>query len=151
LKGGRDYDRGRAMFGAVACFSCHQYAGQGGIVGPDLTSAAGKFSARDLLESIIEPSKEISDQYGAIVIPKVDGTTVTGRIANLSGDSVRVITNMFDPGSMEGVDRKQIKSIEPSKVSMMPAGLINMLREDEIMDLLAYILSRGDADHAMFK
>ncbi len=151
LKGGRDYDRGRAMFGAVACFSCHQYAGQGGIVGPDLTSAAGKFSARDLLESIIEPSKEISDQYGAIVITKVDGTTVTGRIANLSGDSVRVITNMFDPGSMEGVDRKQIKSIEPSKVSMMPAGLINMLREDEIMDLLAYILSRGDADHAMFK
>ncbi len=151
LKGGRDFDRGRALFGAVACYSCHQYDGQGGIVGPDLTSAAGKFSARDLLESIVTPSKEISDQYGAVVITKIDGSTVTGRIANLSGDRISVITNMFDPGSMEGVDRKQIKSIEPSTVSMMPVGLINMLQEDEIMDLLAYVLSRGDANHAMFK
>lgn len=148
---GRDFDRGRAMFGAVACFACHQFDGQGGIVGPDLTQAGGRFSARDLLESIIEPSKVISDQYGAVVITKTDGSTVTGRIANLSGDRVSLITNMFDPGSMESVDRKQIESQEASKVSMMPGGLINLLREDEIMDLLAYILSRGDAEHAMFK
>jgi putative heme-binding domain-containing protein len=148
---GRDFDRGRAMFGAVACFSCHRFDGRGGIVGPDLTQAAGRFSARDLLESIIEPNKEISDQYGAVVITKLDGSTVTGRIANLSGDRVSLITNMFDPGAMEGVDRKQIESQEPSKISMMPGGLINLLTEDEIMDLLAYVLSRGDADHAMFK
>lgn len=148
---GRDYDRGRALFGAVACFSCHSFDGRGGIVGPDLTQAAGRFSARDLLESIIEPNKEISDQYGAVVVTKLDGSTVTGRIANLSGDGISIITNMFDPGSMVGVDRKQIVSIEPSAVSMMPAGLINMLREDEVMDLLAYVLSRGDADHAMFR
>ncbi|MCH7917654.1 MAG: c-type cytochrome [Planctomycetes bacterium] len=148
---GRDFDRGRSMFGAVGCFNCHRFGTDGGSVGPDLTGAGGRFSAGDLLESIIEPSKEISDQYGAITITMIDDTQIVGRIANLSGDGVSVMTDMYNPGQMRKVDRKQIKSIEPSKVSMMPSGLLDLLKEQEIQDLLAYLLSRGDRDHAMFK
>ena len=70
---------------------------------------------------------------------------------NLSGDSMRLNTNMFDPEETANVDRKQIKSIEPSTISMMPEGLLNMLKQDEILDLLAYILSAGDRSHAAFK
>src|SRR6185295_4471506 len=100
-------------------------------IGPDLTGVAGRFSARDLIESIIDPSKEVSDQYAAIVIEKNDGTEVTGRIANLSDNNIMVNANMYDPNDMVRVNRKDIKSISPSKVSMMPTDLLNVLKEDE--------------------
>jgi len=110
-----------------------------------------RFSARDLLESVVDPSKEVSDQYAPIVVTLLNGDKVTGRVMNLSGDSMRLNTNMFDPNETTNVDRKQVKSIEPSTISMMPEGLLNMLQKDEILDLLAYILSAGDRQHAMFR
>src|SRR5262249_33608281 len=64
----RNFNHGRELFGAVGCFNCHRFATEGGAVGPDLTGAGGRFNPRDLLESVIEPSKEISDQYAAINI-----------------------------------------------------------------------------------
>src|SRR5262249_47727671 len=74
---GRNYERGRALFSTVGCFACHRYHDEGGSVGPDLTGVGGRFSPRDLLESILLPSKEISDQYGAVVIALNDGRVVT--------------------------------------------------------------------------
>src|SRR5262249_39887884 len=100
----RDFDRGRSLFGAASCFACHRFDNEGGASGPDLTGAAGRFSVRDLLESIIEPSKEISDQYAAVVITTTDGKVVTGRIANLHGDSISVMTNMLEPNKLTNVD-----------------------------------------------
>jgi putative heme-binding domain-containing protein len=151
LKGGRDFDRGRKLFAAAKCFACHRYDNEGGSNGPDLTAAAGRFSPRDLLESIIDPSKEISDQYAAVEIRTADGRVVVGRIVNLNNNNVSVNTNMLDPGSAVNVDRNNIESMKPSKVSMMPAGLLDTFKEDEILDLMAYLLSRGDRTHAMFK
>src|SRR5204862_4935521 len=83
LKGGRDFDRGRKLFAAGKCFSCHRYDNEGGSNGPDLSGVAGRFSPRDLLESVIDPSKEISDQYGAVEIRTHSGRLVVGRIVNL--------------------------------------------------------------------
>ena len=147
----RDFDKGRQLFGAAACFACHRFDNQGGAVGPDLTQLSGRFSARDILESVVEPSKQISDQYGAVQIVTLDGKVVTGRIINLAGDSYRIQTNMLDPGALVGVDRKQIDVMMPSKTSMMPKGLLNTLNENEVLDLMAYLLSRGDRSNAMFK
>ncbi|HKQ36981.1 MAG TPA: heme-binding protein [Verrucomicrobiae bacterium] len=146
----RNFDRGREIFGSVGCFACHRFANEGGAIGPDLTGVAGRFSAHDLIESIIDPSKEVSDQYAAIVIEKNDGTDVTGRIANLSDNNIMVNANMYDPNDMVRVNRKDIKSIHPAKVSMMPTGLLNVLKEDEILDLMAFLLSRGERDNKMF-
>lgn len=151
LKSGRDYDRGRKMFAAAKCFACHRFDGEGGSNAPDLTGAAGRFSARDLLESTIEPSKEISDQYAAVEIRTNDERVVVGRIVNLNTDNVMVNTDMFNPGATVSVDRKKIESLRASKISMMPTGLIDTLKEDEVLDLLAYMLSRGDRTNAMFK
>jgi len=55
-----------------------------------------------------------------------------------------VIENMFAPNDFTNVKRQDIESMEPSKVSMMPEGLMNSLKEDEIQDLVAFLLSRGD-------
>ena len=65
---GRDLAHGRTLFGEAKCFACHRFANEGGARGPDLTGAAGRFSVRDLLESIIEPNKVISDQYAAVTM-----------------------------------------------------------------------------------
>ncbi|MFM7070452.1 MAG: c-type cytochrome [Planctomycetota bacterium] len=148
---GRDFDRGRALFAAANCFACHRYDNEGGAVGPDLTQLAGRFSAREILESVVEPSKVISDQYQAVTIVTEDGKAVTGRIVNLSNNNLMVSTNMLEPGSLTTVDARLVESINPSKLSMMPEGLLNTLRDDEVRDLLAYLLSRGDREHAMFK
>ena len=52
---------------------------------------------------------------------------------------------------MTTVNRNQVEEIKPSPVSMMPEGLLNTLKEDEVLDLLAYVLSRGDRKDRMFK
>lgn len=148
---GRDFDRGRTLFGAANCFSCHRFANEGGAVGPDLTGLSGRFSARDILESVLEPSKVISDQYSAVQIVTTEGKVVIGRIVNLSGDNVQVNTNMADPNAIEGIDRKSIEEMGPAKTSMMPAGLLNTLNDEELLDLMAYLLSRGDRNNAMFQ
>jgi putative heme-binding domain-containing protein len=138
------------MFGAASCFACHRFNQEGGAIGPDLTSVAGKFSPRDLLESIIEPGKEISDQYGQMIFEMKDGTVVTGRIMNLSGDVVKVNTNMMNPNDIAEVDRKQLKEMTPSPISMMPPSLLNTLSKDDVLDLLAYLLSKGNPEDPMF-
>ncbi|MBI3721428.1 MAG: heme-binding protein, partial [Fimbriimonas ginsengisoli] len=110
-----------------------------------------RFNLHDLLESIVEPSKVISDQYAAITIHKKDGEVVSGRIANLSAATLNVVEDMFDPGRMTNVRRGDIESMEPSKVSMMPEGLLNTFKEEEIQDLAAYLFSRGDPQNPMFQ
>jgi putative heme-binding domain-containing protein len=146
----RSFERGRKMFGAAACYACHRFKNEGGAIGPDLTTIGNRFSARDLLESIIQPSKEISDQYGQIVVTLNDGSRVTGRIMNLHGDNLSINTDMFAPGKAVNINRNRVKSIKSSQVSMMPEGLLNMLTQEEIFDLMAYLLSGGDPDHPMF-
>ena len=150
LKQKRNYERGRQLYSLVACSACHRFANEGGSVGPELTGVGGRFSVHDLLESIVEPSKIISDQYAAIIIRKKDGDIISGRVGNLSGANLNVIEDMFDPGQMTEVHRSDIASIEPSKVSMMPEGLLNSLHEDEIDDLVAYLLSRGNPLNSVY-
>ena len=147
----RDFDRGRKLFGEASCFACHRFDNEGGAQGPDLTGAAGRFSARDLLESVVEPSKVISDQYAAVVVETTDGKQYTGRIINHNGDGMMLNTNMLDPNAIVTIDRRRIESMEISKVSMMPTGLLDSFKEDEILDLMAYLLSRGDRTNSMFK
>jgi putative heme-binding domain-containing protein len=147
----RDYDRGRLLFGEAKCYACHRYNGEGGAQGPDLSGAAGRFNVHDLLESIIEPSKVISDQYADVVITLTNGKIVTGRIINLHGDTIHVNTDMLNPTATVNVSAKQVDTIETSKVSPMPTGLVDTLTVEEILDLTAFLLSRGDRGHEMFR
>jgi putative heme-binding domain-containing protein len=147
----RSYENGRKMFGAAGCFACHRFGNEGGMTGPDLTGAGGRYSPRDLLDQILNPSKEINEQFAPVVITMNDGDTISGTIVNLNGDTVSVNTDPASPWQQEKVDRTKVKSIEPSKVSTMPEGLLALLTEDEIKDLTAYVLSGGDRNDAMFK
>jgi len=146
----RNFENGRKMFGAVGCFACHRFNNEGGMTGPDLSTAGSRYSPRDFLDQIINPSKEINEQFVPVVLTKLDGEQITGIIVNLSGDSVTVNTDLSNPNQRTGVDRKLVKSMEPSKVSPMPEGLLNVLSQEDIMDLVAYVLSGGNAQNGMF-
>jgi putative heme-binding domain-containing protein len=100
--------------------------------------------------SIIVPNKEVSDQYQQVIIVLKKGDPVVGRIVNLNGDNLNVMVNMYDPNDLRSVDRSQIKETRVSKVSPMPESLLNLLQEDEILDLMAYLLSGGDRGNRMF-
>lgn len=150
LEGNRDFANGRQMFGAGTCYVCHRFNGEGGAVGPDLSSAGGKFSPYDLLETIIDPGAEISDQYGSSIFEMKDGSQVVGRIMNMKEDVYWVNTDMMTPSKVTNVDANELKSIEPSPVSMMPPGLVNTMSPDDILDLLAYLISGGDPEHELF-
>ncbi|WP_461784848.1 c-type cytochrome [Prosthecobacter sp.] len=147
---GRSYDNGRKMFSAAACYTCHRFGNAGGMTGPDLTGAGGRYSPHDLLDQIINPSNVINEQFAPIVVTKNDGSIMTGVVVNLSGDGVTLNTDLTDPNQRVNVDRKEVKSIELSKVSPMPPMLLAMLKKDEILDILAYVLSGGNKEHAMF-
>ena len=86
-----------------------------------------------------------------MIITTTAGKVVTGRIVNYQGDNMSVMTNMLDPNDLANVNAKKVESIEKSKVSMMPEGLLDTFKEDEILDLVAYLLSRGDRKNKMFK
>ena len=84
-------------------------------------------------------------------IVTTEGKIVVGRIVNLNGDKVMVNTNMLDPNALETIDRKSIEEMIPAKTSMMPTGLLNTLNDEELLDLMAFLLSRGDRKHGMFQ
>lgn len=147
----RDFQRGRKLFGEAKCFACHRFDNQGGAVGPDLTALAGRFNVHDLLESIVVPDKVVSDQYAAVTIATVSGEVVTGRIVNLNQDNLMINTNMLDPNAQVTVKRSDIEEMKPSTTSMMPKGLLDTFKKEEILDLMAYLLSRGNAEHEMFR
>ena len=147
---GRDFARGRAAFTSAQCILCHRYGDQGGAAGPDLTNVATRFKRQDLLESITEPSKVLSEQYMMTIFTMKDGTVTAGRISQENADTVVVMTNPFDTSTTVMVSKADVKSRELSKVSLMPPGLFNTFKEDEILDLLAYIESMGDGKHPNF-
>ena len=80
-----------------------------------------------------------------------DGSVVSGVVVNLSGDSVTLNTDLTDPNQRTNVDRKEVKTMEVSKVSPMPPMLLAMLTKDEVLDLVAYVLSGGNAEDERFK
>ena len=151
VPGKRDFKNGRQMFGAGSCYACHRIAGEGGAVGPDLTSVGGKFGAYDLLESIVDPGKEISDQYGSSVFSLADGTQLNGRIMNMRNNEYWVNTDMMKPSTVTKVKAENLTSIEPSSISMMPPGLINTMDKEDILDLMAYLIAGGKSDHELFR
>lgn len=137
----RDPIIGRKLFGAAGCFACHTFDAEGGALGPDLSAVARRMTERDLIEAIIEPSRAISDQYGTVNIRVRDGRQLNGRIVNLTETGLHLAENLADPSNVVRLAEADIIAIEPSKVSLMPAGMLDAFAEDEIMDLLAFLRS----------
>jgi putative heme-binding domain-containing protein len=151
LKHGRNFANGERAFAAARCVVCHRVGGDGGATGPDLSQLAGRFGIKEIAESIVEPSKVVSDQYKASVVRTIDDKTYVGKIVNDAGGKYTIITDPEDSTKTVEVKKSDVASVKLSNVSLMPEKLINGLNESEVLDMIAYMLSRGDPGHAMFK
>jgi putative heme-binding domain-containing protein len=147
----RDFANGRRMFAATGCYACHRFGNQGGMTGPDLTSAGRRYSPHDLLDQVINPSKVINEQFSAITVVTDSGLVHTGVVVNLSGDSMTLNTDLTDPNKRVNIDRKEIDELVVSKISPMPVGLFNRMTREEILDLIAYVISAGDSKHEFYR
>ncbi len=145
-----NFENGKKLFAVAQCYKCHRFAGLGGIQGPDLTGSGGRFSMRDLLTAVVEPNKEISDQYQATQFLTEDDEVITGRVANLNGNNLMISTNMLDPEKFVSVNRQKIVETKPSPVSMMPSGLLNTFSAEEVNDLMTYLRSGGNPKSPLY-
>ncbi|MES3018373.1 MAG: c-type cytochrome [Bacteroidota bacterium] len=147
----RDFDQGKMLFSATRCISCHSMQGEGGAVGPALSQLGTRFSPRDILESILEPNKVISDQYASTAFYLKDGKSVIGRLKNEDSEKYYISQNPFAPQTLREIFKKDVVRSRLSEVSAMYPGMINSLNKEEIKDLMAYLISGSNKDHQIYK
>jgi putative heme-binding domain-containing protein len=149
VESGRSFERGRAAYEAAQCAKCHRFAGQGGDTGPDITGVGSRFNTVYLFESLIVPSKAVSDQYLGSVIRTLDGEVITGRVVEETDKEIKVRTDPF-ARELVTIAKSNIEARQQSRISEMPQGLINSLTKQEILDLIAYMRSAGNAEDKAF-
>jgi putative heme-binding domain-containing protein len=120
------------------CASCHRFGELGNDVGPDLTTLNSRFKKKDILESILWPSRIISDQYEAIMIETTGGDIITGAVV-MEDDRRIVLRTAQNPDRPVQVPKPQIKTQQKSTVSLMPEGLLASLTHKEINALVAFL------------
>lgn len=151
---GRSFEKGKAAAISAQCVFCHKMSSDtslpAGIFGPELVQVSARFNRRDLLDHILNPSKVIDEKFLFVTITRNDGTQVTGSIEAEDDERVTLKSNPLSPETVE-VGKTLIKKREVSTVSPMPPGLVNGLRAEQLLDLLAFIEAGGDPAHANFK
>jgi len=128
-----DPHEGRALFFRL-CQQCHTLFDTGGKVGPNLTGS-NRRDLNFLLESIIDPSAIIANDYRAWTLETEDGRTITGILKQQDDTTVTIIT----PGETLTIPRKEITSLQESALSLMPEGLLNNLTDDDVRNLVRYL------------
>ena len=147
---GRSFASGKEVFTSAQCLQCHRFGNEGGAVGPDLTAVSSRFARRDILESILLPSKVLSEQFQNTTFTKKDGDDVVGRVVEENDQKLVVMTNPLNQTKVDLL-KADIASRQPSKLSPMPEGLMNNYKLEEILDLIAYLEAAGKSEAANFK
>lgn len=133
-------EQGKILFQAL-CSNCHLFGDLGQSVGPDLSTVGSRFGKRDLLESILWPSRTISDQYAMVVLTLEDGSTVSGLIAREDAQVVFIRTAAQPGGRGVPILVERIKDRKDATVSMMPEGLVSGLKLEQIDGIVAFMLT----------
>ena len=149
VKTGRSFESGKAAFKQAGCGQCHRFAGEGGSVGPDLAGVGKRLQLHDLLESIVLPSKVIADGFAASEIETKSGEITNGRVVR-EDDQVVVLLPQTATAEAVTLRKSDIRRRELSKISNMPAGILNTLQESQILDVLAYLISDSNSNHVAF-
>ena len=148
----RNFARGQQQFTALACAQCHQLGKEGVNFGPSLSDVVKKYKgdAKLVLQEILEPSKTIEEKYRNVTLDLGDENSPTGLILAEDATTVTIQTGPT-AAQVQKVAKSAIKSRKVSALSLMPAGLLNALDKEQILDLLAFLLAEGNAKHAAFQ
>ena len=133
---------GRVFFHPLGpgCFKCHQVDGRGGRTGPDLSVLSTGMDRKRLIQSILQPSREIAPQFVPYSVARTDGTVFTGVLVNESPDGTQSFADA--DGRLIVVKSSEIEDKKPQTVSIMPENLPQTLTLQEFRDLVAFLLDR---------
>ncbi|MFM8468922.1 MAG: hypothetical protein ACKODH_02965 [Limisphaerales bacterium] len=151
---GRSHAGARTALVAAQCVHCHRVSNDpafpNSVIGPELLAVGARFSRRDLLFHILEPSAVIDEKFRQPRLLLTDGDVVSGAIEREEGGKLFVRPNPLEEKLVE-VPLTSIRERRVSDVSPMPSGLLNGLRLEQILDLLAYLEAAGDPKHRNFQ
>ena len=125
--------RGRVIFERT-CIGCHMLYGAGGHVGPDLTGS-NRANLDYILSQILNPSEVMQESYQLMIVTTRDGRTLSGMVA--AEDNQQLTLRLVGQDTV--ITKSEILSREKSPISMMPEGLLKMLKDEEVRDLIAYL------------
>jgi putative heme-binding domain-containing protein len=128
---------------AVACATCHKLEGVGGAVGPDLTRVWETQTIEKLVESMLDPSKEIKEGYQSFRAVTTAGVAHVGLKVT---DTPAAVTIRDANGKDTTISRKDLDDIKPSPVSLMPDNVVSQLGYDQFIDLLAFLKSQKEQE-----
>jgi putative membrane-bound dehydrogenase-like protein len=131
-----DSKNGKAVF-TKSCASCHKLNGEGGDVGPDLTGSQ-RANLDYVLENVLDPSAVVPGEYKMTAFYLSDGRVVTGLLKKEAGQTVTVRT----VNDTLQIPAKEIDSRKPTNLSLMPEGLLDAMKDEEIRDLIAYLAKK---------
>jgi len=133
--------RGRQVFldaEKSQCLKCHRLGDQGGRVGPELTGAGARFSRIHLIESILEPSRTIAQNFEGMIVELKDGQVLSG----VKTAETRETLTLGDPQGQHELRKAEIESMQPLALSAMPEGLEKALTREEFVNLIAFLLEQ---------
>jgi putative heme-binding domain-containing protein len=137
----RNRDSAKDALIRAQCVFCHKVSNDptlpAGVFGPDLVQVSARFNRRDLLEHILNPSKFIDEKFRYVTVKTSDGKTITGSLENEDDERVVLRANPLAPDKSE-IAKAMIKERSVSEISPMPVGLLNALKAEQILDLLAW-------------
>ncbi|HEV3304165.1 MAG TPA: PVC-type heme-binding CxxCH protein [Planctomycetaceae bacterium] len=130
-------DRGVAVF-QKNCAACHQIAGKGNRVGPQL-DGAGNRGVERLLEDVLDPNRNVDVNFRATILALDDGQVVNGIIVREEGP---VLVLVDTKGNEQRIAKSKIEQRTQTRLSPMPGNVIDLLSPQELNDLLAYLLKQ---------
>ena len=133
-------DEGRQVYDKL-CAQCHKFGAIGKEVGPDLTTVTSRLKKKDIVESILWPSKTISDQYEMALIQTKTGDVISGMVQRENAQAVFMVTAEA-PDKPIRVLKAQIAERKKSTVSIMPEGLVDTLGIGPVSSLVTFLLGR---------
>ena len=109
--------------------------------GPNLSDVGRRLKPHELLESIVDPSAQVPDAYATWLVQTADGHVHQGQIEHENAEALtlRAASAVDSPTVIPTAD---IEARRKSPTSNMPAGTINVLQREEVLDLLAYLLQQ---------
>ena len=120
--------------------------------GPDLAKLdLKKFTPEHILLTILEPSKEINEKFQSYTFAMTNGKVITGIIVKETPKAYSVMVDPIAKAVPTIINKSDVEEKVKSKTSIMPKGMASRLTREEILDLIAYIYSRGEKKHMLFK
>jgi putative heme-binding domain-containing protein len=145
------FENGRRMFQVANCIGCHRLDGQGVQFGADLTKLDPKYTSSEILRALVEPSHEINKDYQTYKFEMIDGKSFSGIIVSETETELKIVENPLVKVEPLTLNKEDVDAQTQSTKSLMPEGLLDRLSEHEVMDLVAFVLARGDRSHPLYR